>query len=174
MDDQLRPNLPRIRVAKLDHLREFVASVDMQQRKGDLARKKRLLRKAQHHRGVFADRIQHHWPRKFSSRLTQNVDALRLQRPKMIQSPRRNCRLLSAVGRRCGQFGKRNLRCLRHGPQSKNKRPKTKNPPAVVPAVCQLRSCSKRLRTKLALQSYKTQRPSPSFADENNRQRSLE
>src|SRR6266404_7301910 len=56
----------------------------------------------------------------------------------------------------------------------KNTRPKTKNPPAVFPAVGQLRSCSKRLLTKLAFHSYKTQRPSPSFADDNNRQRSLE
>src|SRR3981189_2142856 len=37
MDDQLRPNLPRIRVTKLDHLRKFVATVAMQQRKGNLA-----------------------------------------------------------------------------------------------------------------------------------------
>src|SRR5258705_13569015 len=59
-------------------------------------------------------------------------------------------------------------------PSKKKKQQKKKNPPAVFPAVGQLRSCSKRLLTKLAFHSYKTQRPSPSFADDNNRQRSLE
>ena len=45
----------------------------MQQRKRDLARIERLLRQPQHHRRVFADRIQHHGPRKLRHRYGANV-----------------------------------------------------------------------------------------------------
>ncbi len=97
MDDKFRANLPRVRVTKLDHLWEFVAGVDMQQGKRNLAREKRLLRQTQHYGGVFADGIEHHRARKFSRGFAQDVDALRLQRPQVIQTAGDRWRSRAAV-----------------------------------------------------------------------------
>src|SRR2546429_1193157 len=57
MHDELRADFTRVGIAKLDHFREFVTGVDVQQRKGNFPRVKGFLRQAQHDRGIFADRI---------------------------------------------------------------------------------------------------------------------
>ena len=85
VDDQLGADLFRIGVAKLDHLGEFVAGVNVQQRKGDFPGEKGFLRQAQHHRGVFADGIQHHRAGKFRRGFTENVDAFCLQSLEMVE-----------------------------------------------------------------------------------------
>ena len=111
--DQFRADLPRVAVAKLDHLRKFVAGVDVQQRKRNFPRKESLLRQPQHHRGIFADGIQHHRPRKLRHRLAQDVDALRLQRPEVIDLLRRQERSPLAAAIRGGSIHG-SLGCLSH------------------------------------------------------------
>ena len=88
VNDQLRADFFRVRVAKLDHLWEFVAGVDMQQRKRNLAGEERLLRQPQHHRRIFANRIHHHRVRKFGDGFSQDVDALRFEHAEMAQPSR--------------------------------------------------------------------------------------
>ncbi len=83
--DQFRADFARVGIAKLDHLRKLVAGVDVQQRKRNLPGKESLLRQPQHHRGILADRIEHHRPRKFRHRFPQNIDALRLQALEVVQ-----------------------------------------------------------------------------------------
>ena len=66
-------------VAEFDHLAKLPRGVDMEQRKRDARRIKRLLRETQHHRAVLADRVQHHRPLAFSDGLAENLDALGLE-----------------------------------------------------------------------------------------------
>ena len=81
------PISSRIAVAELDHFMELVGGVDMQQGERKAARVKRLLRQAQHHGRILADGIQHHRPGKLGHHLAKNMDALRLQRPQMWDTP---------------------------------------------------------------------------------------
>jgi predicted acylesterase/phospholipase RssA len=85
MHNQIRSDLLRIVIPERDHLGEFITRIDMEQRKRNFSREKRLLRKSQHHAGVLANGIQHHRMRELRNRFTQNVKALRFQRLKMIQ-----------------------------------------------------------------------------------------
>ena len=88
-----RPAAPRqltraIASRKAQHLREFEARIDMQQRKRNRRRIERLLRQPQHHRRVFADGVEHHRPLKLRGHFAQDVDALRLKQAQMAQGRR--------------------------------------------------------------------------------------
>ena len=88
MNDELRADLPRIRVAELDHLWEFVTGVHVQEGKRNSSGEKSLLRQAQHDRRVFSNRIEHYRAREFGGGLAENVDALGLKRTQVIEPPR--------------------------------------------------------------------------------------
>ena len=106
VDDEFRADLARIRIPKLDHLRELVAGVHVQERKRNLAREKGFLGKPQHDTRIFADRIQHDRPGELGDSLAQDVDAFRLKGLKMVQ-PRSHvpwARELRRLGR-CAGYG---------------------------------------------------------------------
>src|ERR1035438_10010143 len=75
-DEQLEAKLGGIPVAEFKHLAEFVPGIDVQQWKRNGRGMKRLLRKAQHNRGIFANGVKHHGPLEFSGNLADNVNAL--------------------------------------------------------------------------------------------------
>ena len=85
-DQQLRAHRAGHRIAEGDHLGEFEARIDMQQRKGNRRGIKGLLRQPQHHRRVLADGVKHHRPLELAGHLAQDVDALRLQQAQMAQA----------------------------------------------------------------------------------------
>ena len=111
MHDQVGADLARVLVAEPNHLGELIAGIHMQQRERNLPRIKGLLRQSQHHRRIFADRIQHHRPRELRHRLAQNRDALRLQRLQVIQPGRMNLVRLGFRQMPGWSLG----RCLRRG-----------------------------------------------------------
>ena len=77
--NQLEPDFSRRAVSKRNHLLEFPSGIDVHQRKRDRSRVKCFLRQAKHHRGVFADRVQHHRLGGGSRDFANNFDRLRLQ-----------------------------------------------------------------------------------------------
>ncbi len=79
VDDQRGPDFLGKLIAKLVHLRELVAGVDVQQRERQFAGMKRLLGQAHHHGRVLADRVQHDRPLEFRGHFTHNVNALGLE-----------------------------------------------------------------------------------------------
>ena len=81
-----RADGPRHLVAELDHLAELVGGIDVEQRKRDRARVERLLCQAEQDRRVLADGVEHHRPFEFGDDLAEDVDALGLQRPQVIEA----------------------------------------------------------------------------------------
>jgi hypothetical protein len=61
------------------HLPELESGVDVQQRKRDLAGVERLLREAQHHRGIFPDGIQHRGTGRLRHHFPDDVNAFRFE-----------------------------------------------------------------------------------------------
>jgi hypothetical protein len=57
----------------------------VQQRERRLARVEGLHGQVQHHRGVLADRVQHHGVLRLGGDLPDDVDALGLERPQMVE-----------------------------------------------------------------------------------------
>src|SRR5215467_4190979 len=86
MNDQFRANFPCARITKLNHFRELVTRIDMEQRKRNLAGIKSFLSQPQHHRRVLAYRIEHHGMRKLSHGLAKNIDTLSFERLQMVES----------------------------------------------------------------------------------------
>ena len=76
MDDQVHTNLGRLAIAEFDHFAKLPGRIDMHQRERRHARIEGLHRQMQHHRAVFADRIEH--DRVFSHRrhFANNVNGL--------------------------------------------------------------------------------------------------
>ncbi len=66
-------------VAELDHLLEFVGGIDMQEGEGKGAGVERFLRQTDHHRGVLADGVEHHWPLEFGGDFSYDVNAFGFQ-----------------------------------------------------------------------------------------------
>ena len=79
VDDEIEPEPLHLAIAKFDHLAELPGGVDMQQREWRLARIERLQRQMQHHRGILADRIEHHRIAELGRHLAHDVDALGLE-----------------------------------------------------------------------------------------------
>ena len=83
--EQLDAEFAGVVVAEGDHLAEFVAGVDVQQRKRDGPGVEGLLRQPQHDGGILADGVEHHRLLELGRDLAEDVDALRLQRLQMAQ-----------------------------------------------------------------------------------------
>jgi len=88
MNDELRANFFRVRIAERNHLGKLVARINMKQRERNLAWVKGLLRQAQHYRGIFPNRIHHHRVRELGHRFPKDVDALCFEFAKVAQAPR--------------------------------------------------------------------------------------
>jgi hypothetical protein len=86
---QFRAHAPRHLIAEAEHLGKLEAGVNMQQRKRNRRRVKRLLRQPQHHRRVLADGVKHHRPLELRGYLAQDMDAFRLEKAKVAE-PRRS------------------------------------------------------------------------------------
>src|SRR4029453_5152204 len=74
--DQLEIELLRELVPELDHVPEFPRRIDVHQRERQPAREERLACEVQQHRGVFADRIEHHRIFELGSDFADDPDAL--------------------------------------------------------------------------------------------------
>jgi hypothetical protein len=61
-----------------DHLAQFPASIDVHQREWDQTGIEGFFRQAQHHRGIFANRIEHHGPGGGSGHFSDYFDRLGL------------------------------------------------------------------------------------------------
>ena len=85
VDDQPRADFLRVAVAELDHLPELVRRVDVQERERNRPRIERLLRQAQQHRRVLADRVQHDRPLELGDDLAHDGDAFRFERAEVIE-----------------------------------------------------------------------------------------
>ena len=83
--DQPRADLRGVPVAEVDHLAELVGRVDVQQRERDRSGMERLLRQAQEHRRVLADRIEHHRAFELGHHLAHDVDALGLEHAQVVE-----------------------------------------------------------------------------------------
>ena len=112
VDDEPRADRLGHLVAELNHFAELVGGVDVEQRKRNRARMERLLRQAQHHRRVLADRIEHDRPLELRHDLAQDVDAFRFERAQMIQA---------RLGRRPSRVPTRQRQWL-HSHSHKNKK----------------------------------------------------
>ncbi len=73
-------------VAEREHLAELEAGIDVEQREGNRAGVKRLLRQAQHDGRIFADGVEHHGPLKLGGHFANDVNALGLEETKMAQA----------------------------------------------------------------------------------------
>src|SRR5579862_9877585 len=78
-DDEPLAELGDTPVAKLEHLREVVAGVDVHDGERQLAGPERLLREAQQHDRVLAAGEEQHGPLQLGGDLTHDVDRLRLE-----------------------------------------------------------------------------------------------
>src|SRR4029077_21025657 len=76
VDDQPDAQLPGELVPELYHFLELIGGIDVQQRKGDRTRVKRLLGEAKHYGRIVTDRIQHHRALKLGGNFAENLDAL--------------------------------------------------------------------------------------------------
>jgi hypothetical protein len=88
-----RADRARHLVAELDHLAEFVGGIDVEERKRDRTGVERLLSQAEQDRRVLADGVEHHRPLEFGHHFAEDVNALGLQRPKVIEAGRSNGRV---------------------------------------------------------------------------------
>ncbi len=85
-------------VAEFDHLVELPPGVDVQQRKRQRGRMERLARQVQHHRGVLADRVEHHRTLALHHGLAEDVDAFGFEFLE-VGFHRKGCRGQGAGGR---------------------------------------------------------------------------
>ena len=85
-DDEVEAEFGGVAVAEFEHLAEFVAGVDVEERERDGRRVEGLLRKAQHDGGVFADGVEHHRVLKLGDDLAEDVDALGLEQLDVTQA----------------------------------------------------------------------------------------
>ena len=83
-------------IAILDHLRQFVAGVDVDERKRNVA-EERLAGEPQQHRRVFADRPQHAHAVEMAEGLAEDINALLFQQVEMIEG-RGSQRQLQSMG----------------------------------------------------------------------------
>ena len=83
--DEIDPEPLRLGVAEGDHLAELPGRVDMQQGKRRLGGVEGLAREMQHHRGVLADRVEHHRMAELGHHLAHDVDALGLELPQICR-----------------------------------------------------------------------------------------
>ena len=83
--NQLRADLGRVAIAKLDHLAKLVGGIDMQQRERDRRRMKSLLGQPQQDRRILADGVQHHRPLELGRHLAHNVDAFGFEQTEMAK-----------------------------------------------------------------------------------------
>src|SRR5262245_46110961 len=83
MDEKIDPEPAGLAVAKGDHLAELPRRVDMEQRERRLARIEGFQRQMQHHRGILADRVEHHRVAELGRDLAHDMDALRLELAKI-------------------------------------------------------------------------------------------
>jgi hypothetical protein len=90
VDEKLGSSFAADLVAKRVHVPELPRRVDMKQRKGQRARKERLLREVKHHRRILADRVKHHGPVGLRDGLAQDVDALGFEPIEMRECPHRS------------------------------------------------------------------------------------
>ena len=88
VDDQPRADGVGHLVAERDHLLELVGRVDVEERERNRAGVERLLRQAQHARGVLADGVEHHRPLELGHHFPKDLDALGLERAQMIEARR--------------------------------------------------------------------------------------
>ncbi len=79
MNDQVKAQVMRQTITKLDHLPELPGGIHMKQGEGRLARIKSLHRQVEHHRRIFADRIEHDRPIELRGHFPNDVDALGFQ-----------------------------------------------------------------------------------------------
>ena len=84
--DQPHAHLFGVPVAEVDHLLELVGRVDVEQREGNRPRVERLLREPQQHRGVLADRVEHHRPLELGDHFPEDVHAFRLEHAQVIEA----------------------------------------------------------------------------------------
>jgi len=88
VDQQIEVVLAAVPVPELDHLSELPGGVDVQQREGELARVERLAGQVHHHRGVLADRVEHHRVVELGGDLADDVDALGFELLEVAQAGR--------------------------------------------------------------------------------------
>ena len=88
VDQKLHAGLLGHLVAQLIHRLELPGRIDMEQREGRRRWIKRLARQMQHHSGILADGIEHHWPLGFCHNFTHDVDRLCLKAFEMGQALR--------------------------------------------------------------------------------------
>ena len=86
--DEPRADLGGVLIAELDHLAELVRGVHVEEREGDGARVKGLLREPQEHGRILPNRIEHDGTLEFGHHFTQDMDALRLERSQVVEARR--------------------------------------------------------------------------------------
>jgi hypothetical protein len=79
VDQQVEAQFLRAGVAEGDHLAELPRRVDVQQRERQPPGREGLEGEVQQHRGILADRVEHHRVLGLGDRLPEDVDALGLQ-----------------------------------------------------------------------------------------------
>ena len=79
MHDQLGVDVATECVAERDHLAELEGRIDVKQWERQPSRRKGLLRQANHHRRVLADRVEHHRVLTLGDDLAHDVNALGLE-----------------------------------------------------------------------------------------------
>jgi hypothetical protein len=79
MDDQVHAGVLGRLVPETDHLPELPGRVHVKQREGRFRRKERLLGEVQHHRGVLADRVEHHRIAELGCDFADDMDRLGFQ-----------------------------------------------------------------------------------------------
>jgi hypothetical protein len=82
-DDELQVPVAHEPIPVFDHRRDLVAGVDVDERKGDVT-KKRLPGQPEHDRRVFADTPEHGKARKAAERFPEDVDRLVFERRQMV------------------------------------------------------------------------------------------
>src|SRR5215469_18644623 len=112
MHDEFGTEFVGVAVAKFDHLRKFVAGVDVQQGKGKFAGEEGLLRQAEHQGRIFSDGIQHRRIREFRGGFAENENTLRFERAEVLQFLARHQGLLPLCTRRSNLSHIHS--CLRH------------------------------------------------------------
>ena len=86
MHQEFESQLFHPRIAVLVHRLELPAGIDVQQWEGRPGRIERLHSQVQHHRAVFADRIEHHRVLALGDNLSHDVDAFGFQQVEMPQA----------------------------------------------------------------------------------------
>jgi hypothetical protein len=79
VDQEVEAEFLRAGVAEGDHLAELPGRVDVEQRERQAPGREGLQGEVQQHRGILADRVEHHRILGLGDRLPEDVDALGLQ-----------------------------------------------------------------------------------------------